>query len=95
MVRQAESYSWSGPVADSSSLPHPHGTHRRYGTSNAPTTVGVSTTLSTCMYGGEYRLINNMQSGSQYSFETCGGTFLDWRVYICSALPAPATQWQA
>jgi len=80
MVRQAESYSWSGPefsfpFADSSSLPHPHGTHRRYGMSNAPTTVGATVTLSTCMYGGEYRLINNMQSGSRYSFETCGGTF--------------------
>ena len=54
----------------------------QYGTSNAPTTVGSLTTLSTCMYGGEYRLVNNMQAGSQYSFETCGDTDFDTQLTI-------------
>ena len=54
----------------------------QYGTSNAPTTVGVLTTLSTCMYGGEYRLVNNLVAGSQYSFETCGDTDFDTQISI-------------
>ena len=54
----------------------------QYGTSNAPTTVGVLTNLSTCMYGGEYRLVNNMLAGIQYSFETCGDTDFDTQVTI-------------
>ena len=54
----------------------------QYGTSNAPTTVGSLTTLSSCMYGGEYRLVNNMQAGSQYSFETCGDTDFDTQLTI-------------
>ena len=54
----------------------------QYGTSNAPTTVGVLTTLSSCMYGGEYRLVNNMQAGSQYSFETCGDTDFDTQISV-------------
>ena len=37
-------------------------TNYQYGTSNAPSTVGSLTTLSSCMYGGEYRLVNNMQA---------------------------------
>ena len=54
----------------------------QYGTSNAPTTVGVLTTLSSCMYGGEYRLVNNMVAGSQYSVETCGDTDFDTQLTI-------------
>jgi len=54
----------------------------QYGTSNAPTTVGVLTTLSTCMYGGEYRLVNGLVAGSQYSFETCGDTDFDTQISI-------------
>ena len=54
----------------------------QYGTSNAPSTVGVLTTLSSCMYGGEYRLVNNMQAGSQYSVETCGDTDFDTQLTI-------------
>jgi hypothetical protein len=54
----------------------------QYGTSNAPTTIGTTVTLSTCMYGGEYRLVNNMIAGSQYSFETCGDTDFDTQITV-------------
>jgi len=54
----------------------------QYGTSNAPSTVGVLTTLSSCMYGGEYRLVNNMQAGSQYSVETCGDSDFDTQITV-------------
>ena len=54
----------------------------QYGTSNAPTTVGVLTTLSSCMYGGEYRLVNNMVAGSQYSVETCGDSDFDTQITV-------------
>ena len=37
-------------------------TNTQFGTSNAPTAVGTLTTLSTCMYGGEYRLVNGLQA---------------------------------
>jgi len=54
----------------------------QFGTSNAPSTVGVLTTLSSCMYGGEYRLVNNMQAGSQYSVETCGDSDFDTQITV-------------
>ena len=54
----------------------------QYGTSNAPSTVGVLTTLTTCLWGGEYRLVNNMVAGSQYSVETCGDTDFDTQLTI-------------
>ena len=60
-------------------------TNTQYGSSNAPSTVGVLTTLSTCMYGGEYRLVNNLVAGSQYSFETCGDTDFDTQITIYDA----------
>ena len=31
----------------------------QFGTSSAPVTVGQLVTLSTCIYGGEFRLVNN------------------------------------
>ena len=43
-----------------------------YGTSGAPTGIGSTSTLTTCLYGGEYRLVTGLVAGSQYSFETCG-----------------------
>ena len=58
----------------------------QYGSSNAPTSVGVLTTLTSCLYGGEYRLVSNMQAGSQYSFETCGDTDFDTQITIYDAL---------
>ena len=54
----------------------------QYLTSNAPTVVGSTVTLSTCMYGGEYRLVNNLQAGYVYSFETCGDTDFDTQMTI-------------
>ena len=58
----------------------------QFGTSNAPTTVGVTVTLSSCMYGGEYRLVNNMVAGSQYRFETCGDSDFDTQITIYDAV---------
>ena len=57
-------------------------TNTQFGTSNAPTAVGTLTTLSTCMYGGEYRLVNGLQAGSIYSFETCGDTDFDTQITV-------------
>ncbi|MFL2571050.1 MAG: T9SS type A sorting domain-containing protein [Parvicellaceae bacterium] len=57
-------------------------TNNQFGTSNAPTSVGTLTTLSTCMYGGEYRLVNGLQAGSIYSFETCGDTDFDTQITV-------------
>ena len=54
----------------------------QYGTSNAPNAVGQLTTLTSCLYGGEYRLVNNMQAGSQYSLETCGDYSFDTQLTI-------------
>ena len=54
----------------------------QFGTSNAPNAVGVLTTLSTCLYGGEYRLVNNLVAGSTYSFETCGDTDFDTQLTV-------------
>ena len=54
----------------------------QFGTSNAPNAVGVLTTLSTCLYGGEYRLVNNMVAGSTYSFETCGDSDFDTQITV-------------
>ena len=57
----------------------------QFGTSSAPVTVGQLVTLSTCIYGGEYRLVNNLQAGSVYSFETCGDTDFDTQVTVYDA----------
>ncbi|MAR66476.1 MAG: hypothetical protein CL833_04400 [Crocinitomicaceae bacterium] len=54
----------------------------QFGTSSAPTTVGVTTTLSFCLYGGEYRLVTGLVPGSQYSFETCGDTDFDTQITV-------------
>ena len=53
-----------------------------YNSSNAPNTIGTLVTLSSCLYGGEYRLVNNLVSGNQYSFETCGDTDFDTQITI-------------
>ncbi|HHZ64703.1 MAG TPA: hypothetical protein EYN51_04260 [Flavobacteriales bacterium] len=57
----------------------------QYGSSAAPTTVGVTVVLSYCMYGGEYRYVYNLQAGSVYSFETCGDSDFDTQVTIYDA----------
>lgn len=59
--------------------------NNQFGTSNAPSTVGVTTILSSCLYGGEYRLVNNMVAGSQYRFETCGDSDFDTQITIYDA----------
>lgn len=60
-------------------------TNTQYGSSAAPSTVGVTTVLSSCMYGGEYRYVYNMQAGSQYSFETCGDSDFDTQITVYDA----------
>jgi len=58
----------------------------QYGSSAAPTACNSPTTLSTCLYGGEYRYVYNMQAGSQYSFETCGDYSFDTQVTVYDAV---------
>ena len=57
----------------------------QYSSSIAPSSVGSLVTMSSCLYGGEYRLINNLVSGYQYSFETCGDTDFDTQITISQA----------
>jgi SprB repeat len=57
----------------------------QFGTSAAPTTVGVSTTLTTCLFGGEYRLVTGLVAGSSYTFATCGSTAFDSQLTIFDA----------
>ena len=53
-----------------------------WGSSSAPTTVGVTVTLSTCLYGGEYRLVTGLVTGSVYAFETCGDSDFDTQITV-------------
>ncbi len=55
----------------------------QYGTTNASGwTEGQLNTLSTCMYGGEYRLVTGLTAGFTYSFETCGDTDFDTQITL-------------
>ena len=56
-----------------------------FGTSTAPSSVGVLTTLTSCLYGGEYRTVTGMQAGSVYSFETCGDSDFDTQITVYDA----------
>jgi hypothetical protein len=56
--------------------------NNQFGTSPAPTVPGASVTLSTCIFGGEYRLMTGLQAGVQYRFETCGDTDFDTQITI-------------
>ncbi|HHZ65900.1 MAG TPA: hypothetical protein EYN51_10485, partial [Flavobacteriales bacterium] len=62
----------------------------QYGSSSAPTTVGVTVILSYCLYGGEYRYVYNMQAGSVYSFETCGDYSFDTQLSVYDAVTGAA-----
>ena len=53
-----------------------------YGSSGAPTTIGSTSTLTTCIWGGEYRLVTGLVAGSLYSFETCGNSAFDTQITI-------------
>ena len=55
----------------------------QYGsTSAASWSVGSLNTLSSCMYGGEYRYVYGFTAGFTYSFETCGDTDFDTQITI-------------
>lgn len=56
----------------------------QYSSSAAPTVPGVTQTLTTCLYGGEYRLVTNMIAGQTYTFSTCGDTDFDTQITIYS-----------
>jgi len=44
--------------------------------------VGSTSTLTTCIWGGEYRLVTGLVAGSLYSFETCGNSAFDTQITI-------------
>ena len=55
----------------------------QFGTTNASGWVeGQLNTLSTCLYGGEYRLVTGLTAGFTYSFETCGDTDFDTQITL-------------
>ena len=55
----------------------------QFGTTNASGWAeGQLNTLSTCLYGGEYRLVTGLTAGFTYSFETCGDTDFDTQITI-------------
>ena len=54
----------------------------QFGTTNAPTASNNNITMTTCIFGGEYRLVTNMQAGSSYTFETCGDTDFDSEITV-------------
>ena len=50
----------------------------QYGSNSAASwSVGTLNTLSSCMYGGEYRYVYGLTAGFTYSFETCGDSDFD------------------
>ena len=53
-----------------------------FSSSSAPTAPGVTTLLTTCLYGGEHRPVTNMQAGNTYRFETCGDSDFDTQITI-------------
>ena len=58
----------------------------QYGSSNASSWVlATNNTLSTCLYGGEYRLITGLIPGAIYTFQTCGDTDFDTQITIYTA----------
>ena len=58
----------------------------QFGTSTAPSIVNQTATLSTCMYGGEYRLVTGLVAGSQYQFSTCGDSDFDTQITVYDAV---------
>lgn len=58
--------------------------------SAAPVVPGVTQTLTSCLYGGEYRLVNNMIAGQTYRFSTCGDADFDTQITIYSNSGGPS-----
>jgi len=58
----------------------------QYGTSTAPSAINVQTTLSSCLYGGEYRYVSGLVSGSQYNVQTCGDSDFDTQITVYDAV---------
>jgi regulation of enolase protein 1 (concanavalin A-like superfamily) len=54
----------------------------QYLSSPAPTSPGVQTELTTCLFAGEYREVTNLIAGNTYRFETCGDTDFDSQITI-------------
>jgi hypothetical protein len=51
-------------------------------TTDATTLTSTPSTLTSCIFGGEYRLMTNMQAGSTYTFETCGDAAFDTEITV-------------
>lgn len=56
-----------------------------FGSDAAPTVLNDPDILTTCIYGGEYREVTNLQAGSTYRFETCGDSDFDTQITIFDA----------
>ena len=52
------------------------------GSATAPTTVGVSSVLNSCVFGGQYITINNLTVGASYTISTCGDTDFDTQLTL-------------
>jgi hypothetical protein len=61
-----------------------------FGSSAAPTVNDVTTTLTSCIFGGEYRVVTGLQAGFVYEFSTCGDTDFDTQVTIYAAGGGPS-----
>ncbi|MEM5567017.1 HYR domain-containing protein, partial [Psychroserpens sp. AS72] len=51
---------------------------------STPNCTGAPETLTTCIYGGEYRAVNVI-AGNTYTFETCGDTNFDTQLTVYGA----------
>ena len=58
----------------------------QYGSNSAASwSIGNWNTLSTCMYGGEYRYVYGLTAGFTYSFQTCGDSDFDTQITVYDA----------
>ena len=55
-------------------------------TTSATTLTSTPTSITSCIYGGEYRLMTNMQAGSSYTFTTCGDAAFDTEITVYNAV---------
>ncbi|KAA3622240.1 MAG: T9SS C-terminal target domain-containing protein [Bacteroidetes bacterium] len=51
----------------------------------APTTPGATVQVTSCIFGGEYITMTNMQAGATYRISTCGDTDFDTEITVYSA----------
>ncbi|MEM7104576.1 MAG: HYR domain-containing protein [Bacteroidota bacterium] len=49
----------------------------QFGSANAPTILNQEEVIATCIFGGEFIRINNLQAGATYNINTCDDTDFD------------------